>query len=149
MTPQSKGYREVSIFYFNTPFFLIFPHFQKYLNPQVTTKKLVNSVSYHSFPSRLASQGYIFLYFFKILRVLSLQNTCWIFSDLYIPTCAGKVFLFVVFTFLENHWIYAFLLMPPVPHPKLLVEFFEDLFLPGYGLLYQNSVRKYEDDWEH
>ena len=115
MTPQSKGYREASIFYFNTPFFLIFPHFQKYLNPQVTTKKLVNSVSYHSCPSRLASQGYIFLYFFKILRVLSLQNACRIFSDLYIPTCVGKTFQFLVSTLLENHWIYAFLLMPQSP----------------------------------
>ena len=95
--------------------FLIFPHFQKHLNPQVRTKKLVNSVFYHSYPSRLAAQGYIFLYFFKLLRVLSLQNACWIFSDLYIPTCVGKIFQFMVFTFLENHWIYAFLLMPQFP----------------------------------
>ena len=37
----------------------------------------------------------------------------------------------MVFTFLENHWIYVFLLMPQSPHLKLLVELFENLFPPG------------------
>ena len=105
--------------------FLIFSHFQKSLNSQVRTKKLVNSVFYHPCSSRLASQGYIFLYFFKLLRVLSLQNACWIFSDLYIPTCVGKHFQFMVFTFLENHWIYA-----SFTHAPVLVELFENLFPP-------------------
>ena len=42
-----------------------------------------------------------------------------------------------------------------VPHSKLLVEFFENLFHPrqngggSYDLLCQNSIRKYEDDLEH
>ena len=111
--------------------FLIFRHFQKYLNPQVRTKKLVNNVFYHSCPlrSRLASLGYIFLYFFKLLRVLSFQNACWIFSDLYIPTCVRKFFQIMLFTFLENHWILlSFFTLALVPHSKLLVEFFENRF---------------------
>ena len=33
----------------------MFPHFQKYLNPQIRTSKLVNGVAYHHCPSRLAS----------------------------------------------------------------------------------------------
>ena len=44
----------------------------------------------------------------------------------------------------------------PVPHLKLQVEVFENLFPPktegvegSYHLLNQNSVRKYEDDLEH
>ena len=43
----------------------------------------------------------------------------------------------------------------PVPHSKLLVEFFENLFPPrqgvggSYDLLCQNSIRKYEDDFEY
>ena len=68
------------------------PSFSKISNPQVRTKKLVNSAFYHLCPSGLASQGYIFLYFFKLFRVLSLQNACWIFSDLYIPTLWEKFF---------------------------------------------------------
>ena len=75
---------------FQCTFFLIFPHFQKYLNPQVRTKKLVNNVFYHPCPSRLASQGYISG--IHLLRLLSLQNACWIFCDLYMPTFVGKIF---------------------------------------------------------
>ena len=43
----------------------------------------------------------------------------------------------------------------PVPHSKLMVEFFENIFSQdkrgggSYDLLYQNSIRKYEDDLEH
>ena len=44
-----------------------FPHIQKYLNSQVRTIKLVNSVFCHPCPSRLAS-GIHPSYFFKLLR---------------------------------------------------------------------------------
>ena len=38
----------------------------------------------------------------------------------------------------------------PVPHSKLQVEFFENLFPPRQkGWRKLNSVRKYEDDLEH
>ena len=44
----------------------------------------------------------------------------------------------------------------PVPHSKLQAEFFEIFFLwtaergeENYDLLYQNSIRKYEDNLEH
>ena len=44
----------------------------------------------------------------------------------------------------------------PVPHSKLQANFFVNLFPPvaervgeNYDLLYQNSIRKYEDDLEH
>ena len=57
---------------FQHTFFLMFPHFQKYLNPQVRTNKLVNSVVYHLCLSILASG--IHPYFFKLLRVLSLSR---------------------------------------------------------------------------
>ena len=47
----------------------------------------------------------------------------------------------MVFTFLENHWIYAFFTHAPVPHSKLLVEFVVSLKTEGvggsYDLLYQ------------
>ena len=149
MQPQSKVYRCKPQSSISThPFFLIFPHFQKYLNPQVRTKTLVNSVFYHTCPSRLASQGYIFLYFFKLLRALSIQNPCWIFSDLYIPTCVGSIFQFMVFTFVENHWIYAFLLMPQSPTQDFWYNFLKICFLQdgrgggSYYLLCQNSIRK-------
>ena len=44
----------------------------------------------------------------------------------------------------------------PVTHSKLQAELFENLFPStaerggeNYDLLYQNSIRKYEDDLEH
>ena len=70
---ERKVYREILNFLFQCTLFLIFPHFPKYLNSQVRTRKFVKSVFYHPCPLRLASEGYIFLYFFKLLRVLSLR----------------------------------------------------------------------------
>ena len=68
-----KVYREASILYlFQHTLFLMFPIFQKYLNPQVRTNKLVNSVVYHPCPLKLASGMHP--YFFKLLRVLSLSR---------------------------------------------------------------------------
>ena len=82
----------------------------------------------------------------------------------------------MVFTFLENALnlgIFTHALFPPSPlktyHNILIITpsaegnfsfprqyFFKNLFLPtvergggSYGLFYQNSIRKYEDDLEH
>ena len=57
LKPQYKVYRKASIFYFKAPL-LMFSLFQKYLNPQVRTNKLINSIVYHPCLSKLAS-GYI------------------------------------------------------------------------------------------
>ena len=54
---------------------------------------------YHPCLSRLASGIHPLIFLYECLRVLSFQNMCWIFSDFYIPTCVGKMFLFVVFIF--------------------------------------------------
>ena len=91
---------------FHQSFFVMFPLFQKYLNPQLR----INSVIYHPCLSGLASMinPFIFLYtpFFKLSLnfnfFTSLQNSCWIFSNLYIPLCVGKSFQFMLFTFLKN-----------------------------------------------
>ena len=99
---------------------------------RVRTKKLVNNVFYHLCPSRLALQEYISG--IQLLIVLSLQIASWIFSDLYMPTFVGKKISIYGVTFLENHWIYAFLLMPQSPHSKLLVEFFENVSLKTEGV---------------
>ena len=68
----------------------------------------------------------------------------------------GKNFQFIVFTFLENALNLRLFTHASVPHSKLQVDFFENLFLPKgengggkYDLLYYNSVRKNEDDLEH
>ena len=90
--------------------------YQKYLNPQVRTNKLVNSVFYHDFPSRLASRIHpLNTYFFKFRRVLSLLNACWTFCDLYIPTCVRTFFNLWCSHSQKMHWIYGFLLMPKSP----------------------------------
>ena len=85
---------------------------------------------YHLCPLRLASGEYILSYFFKLPRVLSLKNACWISSDLYISTCVGKMFQFMVFIFQENALNLCIFTNIPVPHSKLQVEFFENLFPP-------------------
>ena len=61
-----------------------------------------------------------------------------------------------MFTFLGNALNLGIFTHAPVPHSKLQAEFFENLFPPtaersgeNYDLVYQNSVRKYEDDLEH
>ena len=110
-------YKGTSTLYFNAPFFWCSLFFQKYLNPHVTTNKMVNSVLYHPCSSRLASRIHL-SYFFKLLRATSLQNTCWIFSDLYISPC-GKKIKFMVFPFWENALI---------PHSKPQAENFLKIF---------------------
>ena len=62
----------------------------------------------------------------------------------------------MVFIFLENASNLGICTQDPVPHSKLQAEFFENLFPPtaerggqNYDLIYQNSIRKYEDDLEH
>ena len=95
---------------------------QKYLNPQIRTNKLVNSIFLPPLSFKISLRGYILSYFFKLLRVLYLQNVCWIFSALYIPTCVGKIFQVVVFTFLENALNLYIFTHAPLPHSKHQVE---------------------------
>ena len=120
-------------------------------------------------------QGYILSYFYKLPRALSLSPEFLLdfLSNVYIPPCVGKMFEFMEFTFLENALIRGSFTHAP-PHSKLAPNFlssrprqkeithsprqhsFENLFPltterggGNYDLLYQNSVRKYEDDLEH
>ena len=94
-------------------------------------------------------------------------------SNFYMLPCVAKIFKFMEFTFLENALIRG-IFTRITPHSKLAPKFlsshprqkkvthsprqhsFENLFPPtaekgegNYDLLYQNSVRKYEDDLEH
>ena len=68
-----KVYRELPILYFNAPFFLMFLLFRKYLNPKIqnqqSSKQLFTSIFFQDYP-----QGYIFSYFFKLLKVLSFSR---------------------------------------------------------------------------
>ena len=52
------------------------------------------------------------------------------FSDLYIPPCEGKFFLFMVFTLLENALNLCSFTHAPVPNSEFQVKFFENLFPP-------------------
>ena len=67
-----------------------------------------------------------------------------------------KILKFVAFTFLESALNLGIFTHVPVPKSKLQGEFFENLFPPtagrggeNYDLLYQNSIKKYEDELEH
>ena len=81
-------------------------------------------------------------YFFKLLRVLSLSSMVVEFSNVNTinwnifstrggntPPCVGKIFQFMVFT-LENTLNLCIFIHAPVPHSKLQVQFFENLFPP-------------------
>ena len=105
----------------------MFPLFQKYLKTQVRTNKLVNSVVYHLCPSILTSG--IHPYFFKLLRVLSLSRMLVQFSVTCIFQHVWENFQFMMFT-LENELNLCIFTHAPVPHSKLLVQFFENLFPP-------------------
>ena len=84
--------------------------------------KYLNSVFYHRCPLRLASQGYIFLYFLKLLRVLSLRMlvefslTC-IFQHVW-----EKCFNLCCSHFQKMHGNKAYLLMvsPPLKTPGII-----------------------------
>ena len=86
--------------------------FQKYINFVVRTNKLVNSVVYHPFPSRLASG--IHPYFFKLLRVLSLFRMLFEFS-LACMFHHSQKFFNLCCSHKKMHWIYSFLLMTQSP----------------------------------
>ena len=62
----------------------------------------------------------------------------------------------MVFTFLENAFNLGVFTHAPIRHSKLKRKLFENLFPPtdetcreNYDLLYQNLIRKHEDDLEH
>ena len=61
---------------------------------------------------------------------MSPHNACWIFSNLCNTPWVEKKFQFMVLTFLENALNVGIFTHPPVPHPKLLAEWFENLFPP-------------------
>ena len=105
--------------------FLMFSLFQKYFNPQVRTNKLVNSVVYHLCLSILASG--IHPYFFKLLRFYLCPECLFSFLWLKYSTMCGKKF--PIYGAHIRKWIES-MHFYPVPHPKLQVQFFENLFHP-------------------
>ena len=105
----------------------MFPLFQKYLNPQVRTNKLANSVACHFCPSVTPSG--ILPYFFKLLRVLSRSRMLVKFSLTCIFHHVWKKIQFMVFI-LENELNLFIFTHVPVPHSKLQVQFLENLFPP-------------------
>ena len=100
-----------------------------FLKLQVRTNKLVNSVVYHPCPSRLASgRGTSFH--------IALNSLGFYLSRMLVEfslTCVGKMFQFMVFTFLENVLNLCIFTYAPVPHSKLQVEFFENTEQKGSG----------------
>ena len=82
------------------PPFSFAPPFQGYVKPQVRINKMMSITTFvlHDQP-----QGYMFSYFYKLLRALSLSRILNKFlSNLYIQPWLGKNFKFMVLIFLEN-----------------------------------------------
>ena len=132
--------------------FLMFPPFQKSLNPQVTTNKLVNSFVYHPCPSRLTT-GYRDTSFHISLNSFGfylspeyLLNFLWL-----VYSCLGRNFRFMVITFLENalNLKYVFLLMPQSPSQKNVLK----IFFPKTKGVKETMIcfilLKYGDDLQH
>ena len=139
---------------FQHTLFLMLPFFQKYRNPQVTTKKLANSVFYHPCPSRLASG--IRPYFFNSLEFYSLQNACGIFWLVYSTMCGKKFSIYGVhirkcIESMHFYWLPSSALRTPCTifwKKSVSPQGQEQPGGGNYDLLYQNSIRKYEDDLE-
>ena len=113
-----------------THLFLMFPHFQKYLNPLVRTNKLVNSVflpplyfkiSLRDTPFHLSL---ISLGFYHCTMLVEFSLTC-IFQHVWEKFCQ-----IIVLTFLENALNLCIFTHVSVPHSKLQVDSFENLFSP-------------------
>ena len=153
---------------------LLLPLCQRYLQAQVTRiNKMLNSVN-NALALQDQPHGYILSYFYKLLRALSLSRIHVEFSlKLIYFTMSGKNFqIYCVHIprkcIESNH----FQSCPPSPlkTPKVLsirsqaegnysfpqAAFLHKSFPPtaemgeeNYGLLYQNSIRKYKDDLEY
>ena len=133
----------------------MFPHFQNYLNPQVRTIKLVNSVFLPPLSFKISLRDisfYISLNFlgFYLSKMLAEFSLICFFQRVW-----KKVLIFGVHTPRKSMNLCLFT-HAPVSHSKLMVEFFENLFPQrqkgwaggSHDLLYENSIRKYEDDLE-
>ena len=132
------------------------------LNPQVR-----RSISYYASPSEFISR-YTLLYFYELIRGLSLENISWFFfSNLYILPWLTKIFQIhgvkITGKYIESkHWICSFLLMsssktitPAFYHhysrQKEIIHFpqtnfFEYLFFPSreggsYGVEYMTKIK--------
>ena len=115
---------------FQRTLFLIFPLFQKYLNSQVRTKKVVNSAVLQD-----QAQGYILSYFFRLFRVLSLSRMLVKFS----LTCTfhhawGKCFNSWCSHSWKMHWIYAFSYLCPIPTQNSRQNFWKSCFSKTKGV---------------
>ena len=118
-TPVQGVQRSLNLLFQRT-LFLMFPLFQKNLNSKFRTNKLVKSVVYHPYLSRLASRIHPFIFLETPSGFVSLKNVCLIFSNLF--------FQFMVFIFPENALNLCIFTYAPVLHSKLPVKFFENLF---------------------
>ena len=104
------------------------PHFSKYLKPKVRTNKLVSrAVLFTTLVLQDYTQGYILhislnsLGFYLPRMLLEFYLTC-------IFQYVGENFS-MMFSFLENALNLCIFTHAPVPHSKLQLEFFENLFL--------------------
>ena len=127
---ETKVYRETSIFYFNASFFwnsLIFQNiWTHWLEPENWLTVFFTTLS---LPLRLASQGYIFLIFLNSLGFYLLEcllNFLWL---AYSNMCGKNVSIYGVYI-LRKSLNLCFFIHVPVPHSKLVVEFFKNLFPP-------------------
>ena len=133
----------------------MFPHFQKYLNPLVTTTKLVNSVFYTplSFMISLRDTSFYIslnsLEFYLIRALVEFSLTC-IFQH------AWEKFFHLWCSHSQKIIESMLLYSCPSPPLKTLGRTFGKSVFPktegvggSYNLLYRNLNRKYEDGLEH
>ena len=115
---QCKVYTEASVFYFSAHFFW-YSFFFKYISaPRLETTKLSFKISLKDTSFRISLNSLRFY-----LSSEFLLNLC-------IPPCVGKLFQFMVFTFLENALNLCFFTHALVLHSKLQAGFFKNMFPP-------------------
>ena len=129
---------------FQSTLFVMFPLFQKYLNPQVRSNKLVNSVVYHSCSSWLASGIHPFIFlkslgFYLSRMLVEFSLTC-TFHHVW-----EKMFSLWCWKCIETMHFYS-CPSPPLKTPGRIFWKCVSLKTKGvdrenYDFLYQNSIR--------
>ena len=138
---------------------LLTPVFWGCLKPQVRINKMANSIDYHPYTSRSASKVHHFIFLKTPSGFISLQDACWIFSETFIySTMCGENFqiygVHIPRKCIDSRHFYH----RTLGKRKLFIpqgSIFSRICFPQHqkeveeNMIYQTSIRKYEDDLGH
>ena len=126
-TPIQSVQRSLNLLFQRT-FFMMFSFLKKYLNPQVRTNNICKQCCLPPLSLKISFRDTSFHISLISLGFYLFPECLLSFLWLVYSTMCGKFFQFIVFTFPESALNLCIFIHAPVPHSKLQVEFFENLF---------------------